>query len=65
MEVQNTTGQPCRVTIAGGTVTLIAKGFSSGALADTHVTSGVVILQAGEYIAITYSDAPTWIWVGV
>src|SRR5208337_2185183 len=65
VEQQNTTGQPCRVTITGGTVTKIAKGYTSGALITTNITSGVVELGAGEIIAVTYSALPTWVWMGI
>jgi len=70
IELQNATGSggyfpvPVRITITGGTVTKIAKGFTSGALVDTHLTTGIVDLSPGEYIALTYSVAPTWVWKG-
>ena len=56
---------PVRVTIVGGTVTAIAKGFTSGSLVTTGATGGAFILEHGEYIAITYSMAPTWTWFGM
>jgi len=44
-------------------------GPTTGALVATGVTltagvSSAVILQPQEYIAITYTVAPTWVWVG-
>jgi hypothetical protein len=70
---QNPNNVPCRVTIStvGGTVSVIAKGTVSGSLVTTNVTLGTyssatVLLQAGEYIALTYSGtAPTWAWAGM
>ena len=69
VELRNTYAFPCRIKIIGGTVTVIAKGPTSGALTTTGITltsgvSSTVVLQPQEYIAITYSVAPTWEWVG-
>jgi len=47
------------VYISGGTVTAIAVGGTS-----TGLTSGSVIVPAGETITLTYSAAPTWVWIG-
>lgn len=53
--------------IAGGT-TAVAIGITSGALQTvmTIPASGVtsVIIDPGEIIALTYTSAPTWQWVG-
>ena len=62
VEQRNNELFPVRVTITGGTVTVIAKGPTSGALITTGATSGTFTLQPKEYIAITYSVAPTWNW---
>ena len=47
------------VYISGGTVTAIAVGGTA-----TGLTSGSVIVPAGETITLTYSAAPTWVWIG-
>jgi hypothetical protein len=60
----NANAFPVRVTITGGTVTVIAIG-PTGATVDTGANSGAVILQPGWDIAITYSVAPTWAWLGM
>ena len=49
----------CAVYITGGTVTAIAIGGTA-----TGLTSGQFFVPAGETIALTYSAAPTWVWVG-
>jgi len=65
IEVRNTTTYPVLVTITGGTVTVIAKGPTTGSLVTTGATAGTFILEPNEYIAITYSVAPTWVWAGM
>ncbi len=65
VEQRNTHAFPVRVTITGGTVTVIAKGPTTGALITTGATTGAFILEPNEYIAITYSVAPTWAWLGM
>lgn len=55
VEQLNTFGQPCRVAIAGGNITVIAKGFTTGALITTTATSGTFILEPNERIALTYT----------
>ena len=47
------------VYVTGGTVTAIAVGGTS-----TGLTSGSVFIPVGETITLTYSSAPTWIWIG-
>lgn len=47
------------VYISGGTVTAIDVGGTS-----TGLTSGSVFVPAGETITLTYSSAPTWVWIG-
>lgn len=47
------------VYISGGTVTAIAVGGTA-----TGLTSGGVLVPAGETITLTYSAAPTWVWIG-
>lgn len=56
----NDFGVPARVFVAGGTVTNIAV---SGV--DTGLTSGMVMVAPGETIALTYTAAPTWTWLGI
>lgn len=54
----NTFGCDCEVHITGGTVTVIAvNGITTG------VTSGTFMVRALSTIAITYSIAPTWVWI--
>ena len=65
VEQRNTNAFPCRVAITGGTVTVIKKGPTSGSLITTGATAGAFILEPNEYIAITYSVAPTWVWLGM
>lgn len=47
------------VYISGGTVTAIDVGGTA-----TGLTSGSVFIPAGESITLTYSAAPTWVWIG-
>lgn len=47
------------VYISGGTVTAIAVGGTA-----TGLTSGQFSIPAQETITLTYSAAPTWVWVG-
>lgn len=47
------------VYISGGTVTAIEVGGTA-----TGIISGGVLVPAGETITLTYSAAPTWVWVG-
>ena len=47
------------VYVTGGTVTAIAAGGTA-----TGLTSGAVFVAAGETITLTYSAAPTWVWIG-
>lgn len=54
----NNTGYAVTAYITGGTVTIISV---SGVF--TNITSGPVRLEPGNTIAITYSVAPTWVWV--
>jgi hypothetical protein len=50
----------CFVTITGGTVTVISIDGVA-----TNLTSGTFVVPAGRNIAITYSAAPTWVWLGI
>lgn len=54
----NTYGYDCTVYVAGGTVTAIAVGGTA-----TGVTSGMFRVPAGQSITLTYSSAPTWVWI--
>lgn len=49
----------CMVYVSGGTVTGIAVGSTT-----TGLTSGGVLVQVGQSIKLTYSVAPTWVWMG-
>lgn len=55
----NNFGFDCTVYVAGGTVTAIVVGGVT-----TGMTSGPVRVAAGQSIALTYSAAPTWVWIG-
>ncbi|TIC78768.1 hypothetical protein [Nocardioides sp. GY 10127] len=54
----NTSGYDCTVTVTGGTVTVIRVGGTI-----TNLTSGTVRVPAGQTIMLTYSAAPTWVWI--
>ena len=49
----------CTVYVTAGTVTAIAVGGTA-----TGLTSGSVFIPAGETITLTYTVAPTWVWIG-
>lgn len=54
----NATGANVVIYLSGGTVTAVAiAGVATG------LTVGSFILRAGDSITITYSVAPTWIWL--
>ena len=55
----NVNGVDCAVYVTGGTVTAVAIGGTA-----TGLTSGQFFVPAGETITLTYSAAPTWVWVG-
>ena len=55
----NRFGVDCTVYIAGGTVTAVTIGGVASGL-----TSGMFRVPTGQAIAITYSAAPTWVWIG-
>jgi hypothetical protein len=49
----------CSVFVTGGTVTAIAvNGVTTG------LTTGQFWVPAGGKITLTYSAAPTWVWIG-
>lgn len=50
----------CAVTITGGTVTAISIGSTA-----TGLTSGTVIVPSRASIKLTYSAAPSWVWVAL
>ena len=56
----NILGVACSVYVIGGTVTVIAINGTTTGLTSGHVG----IVKPGETIAITYSVAPTWNWIG-
>ncbi len=62
----NTTGRDCTVFVKGGTLSVITlasvnTGIAAAAPANT---CHVLPLSKGQTIAITYTVAPTWVWVG-
>jgi len=67
--IQNAFNADCMVYIAGGTISAIAIGNSSGSQTATGITSSAagisVFVAAGQYIKLTYTVAPTWTWFGL
>lgn len=61
-ELHNPFPYDCFVFVAGGTVTAINTGPPSATVA-TGLTSGMVFVRHGQRIRLTYSVAPTWVWV--
>lgn len=59
--VTNTTGFRVYVGVKGGTSTAVAVNGVAAVLAATPCS---VTLEPGGTIAITFSVAPTWVWVG-
>ncbi len=57
---QNPFWRDCAVTVTGGTVTAVAVAGTT-----TGITSGTVIVPSGKTITLTYSSAPTWVWVAL
>ena len=53
---------PAVVAVTGGTVSAIAKGRSGAEVTVAAATPAIVPLGAGEYIKLTYTVAPTWVW---
>lgn len=56
---KNSNPYSVRVFISGGTVTGIALNGTA-----TGLTSGMVMLCAGDTITLTYSSVPSWQWFG-
>lgn len=56
----NTYACAVRIYVSGGTVTDIGvNGTNLG------LTGGQFLLQPGEYITLTYTAAPSWVWEGL
>jgi hypothetical protein len=55
----NDYGVDCAVYVAGGTVSAIKVNG-----ATTGITSGLVRVGPGRTITLTYTAAPTWVWIG-
>jgi hypothetical protein len=62
----NTTGRTVNVYVKAGTLTDIAiGGVSTGiAAAAPASTCHTLEVSAGQTIAITYTVAPSWVWIG-
>lgn len=59
--ITNNFGVPVRVFINGGAVSLISiNGVASG-----FTTGAMLTLEPGETLAVTYTTAPSWNWIGV
>ena len=56
-----TVPRPTRVIISGGTVSAISTSRNGVTFDPTGITSGSVVLWAGEQIQVTYSVAPTMV----
>jgi hypothetical protein len=54
----NKSMRDCAVSVAGGTVTVIAVDGTA-----TGLITGTVLVPAGKKITLTYSVAPTWTWM--
>ena len=59
----NGAGVDIAVTVTGGTVTAINVGSNAANLTATGLTSGTVIVRDGYAVSVTYSAAPTWVWM--
>lgn len=57
--VANATGRSVSVIVAGGEVYAIRVG--AGTLG---ITQGTFVVPAGQSVAVSYKQAPTWIWQG-
>jgi hypothetical protein len=55
----NAFGVDCSVYVSGGTVTAVAIAGTT-----TGLTSGAFLVPAGQTITLTYSSAPSWMWLG-
>lgn len=64
--VANGTGVAVTVFLKGGTITVVKiGGVTTGiAAAAPANTCHILPLSPGQTIAITYSVAPTWTWIG-
>jgi hypothetical protein len=65
---QNPTGLNCQVSVVGGTVTAIAVAPLVNGAAGTFTTiatatGATVSVPPGGFVKLTYSSAPTWVWV--
>ena len=59
--VTNNFGIPARIFVNGGAVSLLSiNGVASG-----FTTGSSLILYPGESVALTYSSAPSWNWIGI
>jgi hypothetical protein len=63
--VVNNTGTPVTIYIAGGTLTAVKVNTTSiGVTAAAPVGSVITVtLAINQNISITYTIAPTWIWL--
>ena len=57
----NTTGVDCMVFLTGGTFT---ANHQIGGQSIGNSTATVLRVPAGQTVTLTYSAAPTWVWVG-
>lgn len=63
----NSTGVDCTVYIKGGTLTVITVGGVATGITIGSGATGIaysIPVAANQQIAITFTVAPTWIWVG-
>lgn len=65
--VFNSTGVDCTVYVKAGTLTVIAVGGVTTGIAVGSGATGIaysIPVAANQQIAITFTVAPTWVWVG-
>ena len=64
--ISNSKGVPVRVYVKGGTLTAIIVGGVATGITSAAASGGAypIPLAVRQTIAITYSVAPTWVWIG-
>ena len=62
----NLTGAAVMVYVIGGTLTVISVSGTATGITAAAPAGGAwgILLAPGQSIAITYTVAPTWTWIG-